>query len=75
MSDQEVIGGPVNADHPWVKSSYSSQDGGNCVEWAPSVALVTDAVPVRDSKDTSIPGITVSGSAWSTFVGSLKTQG
>ncbi|MEW2109628.1 DUF397 domain-containing protein [Streptomyces albidoflavus] len=65
----------MNADHPWVKSSYSSQDGGNCVEWAPSVALATDAVPVRDSKDTSIPGITVNGAAWSTFVGSLKAQG
>ncbi len=40
-----------------------------------SAALATGAVPVRDSKDTSIPGFTVSGSAWSTFVGSLKTQG
>lgn len=65
----------MNADLAWVKSSYSSADGGNCVEWAPSVALATGAVPVRDSKDTSLPGFTVSGSAWSAFVGSLKTQG
>ncbi|MBV7648924.1 DUF397 domain-containing protein [Streptomyces albidoflavus] len=65
----------MNADLAWVKSSYSSADGGNCVEWVPSVALATDAVPVRDSKDTSIPGIVVSGSAWSTFVGSLKVRG
>ncbi|MET8619537.1 DUF397 domain-containing protein [Streptomyces albidoflavus] len=65
----------MNADLAWVKSSYSSADGGNCLEWAPSAALATGAVPVRDSKDTSIPGFTVSGSAWSTFVGSLKAQG
>lgn len=65
----------MNADHLWVKSSYSSQDGGNCVEWAPSVALATDAVPVRDSKDASLPGFAVSGSAWAAFVGSLKARG
>ncbi|MGW9423868.1 DUF397 domain-containing protein [Streptomyces koyangensis] len=65
----------MNVDHLWVKSSYSSQDGGDCVEWAPSTALSTGAVPVRDSKDTSIPGITVSGVAWSAFVGSLKARG
>lgn len=65
----------MNADHPWVKSSYSSQDGGNCVEWAPSAAVATGTVPVRDSKDTSLRGIAVSGFAWSTFVGSLKAQG
>ncbi|WP_411978284.1 DUF397 domain-containing protein [Streptomyces scopuliridis] len=24
--------------HDWVKSSYSNQDGGDCLEWAPSHA-------------------------------------
>ncbi|MET7510974.1 DUF397 domain-containing protein [Streptomyces albidoflavus] len=61
-------------DPEWTKSSYSANGGNNCVEWAPSIALVTGAVPVRDSKDPSLPGFTVSGSAWSTFVGSLKAQ-
>ncbi|MFF5408885.1 DUF397 domain-containing protein [Streptomyces albidoflavus] len=65
----------MNADLAWVKSSYSSADGGNCLEWAPSAALATGAIPIRDSKDTRLPGITVSGSAWSAFVGSLKAQG
>ncbi|MBV7254705.1 DUF397 domain-containing protein [Streptomyces sp. S-2] len=37
-------------DPEWTKSSYSSQDGGDCVEWAPSVALATGTVPVRDGK-------------------------
>ncbi|ESP97679.1 DUF397 domain-containing protein [Streptomyces sp. CHA1] len=62
-------------DGHWVKSSYSANGGNNCVEWAPSIALATGAVPVRDSKDASLPGFTVSGSAWSAFVGSLKAQG
>ncbi|MFF9545102.1 DUF397 domain-containing protein [Streptomyces sp. KR2] len=65
----------MNADLAWVKSSYSSADGGNCLEWAPSAALATGAIPIRDSKDTSLPGVTVSGSAWSVFVDSLKAQG
>ncbi|MBL0779102.1 DUF397 domain-containing protein [Streptomyces albidoflavus] len=37
-------------DGHWVKSSYSANGGNNCVEWAPSVALATGTVPVRDSK-------------------------
>ncbi|MBL0778511.1 DUF397 domain-containing protein [Streptomyces albidoflavus] len=59
-------------DHDWVKSSYSAQGGGNCVEWAPSIAAASRIVPVRDSKDTSLPSVSVSAEAWSAFVGSLK---
>ncbi|KAF0648593.1 hypothetical protein K701_17530 [Streptomyces fradiae ATCC 10745 = DSM 40063] len=29
-------------------------------------------MPVRDSKDTTRPGLVVSDRAWSAFVGSLK---
>ncbi|MET7555686.1 DUF397 domain-containing protein [Streptomyces albidoflavus] len=59
----------------WTKSTYSNASGGNCLEWAKGHAVATGAIPIRDSKDTSLPGVTVSGSAWSVFVGSLKTQG
>ncbi|MFF8569346.1 DUF397 domain-containing protein [Streptomyces albidoflavus] len=59
-------------DHTWVKSSYSTDGGGNCVEWAPSVAAAFRVVPVRDSKDTTLPCVSVSAEAWSAFVGSLK---
>ncbi|MFE1044589.1 DUF397 domain-containing protein [Streptomyces olivaceus] len=45
----------------WFKSTYSGGD--NCVE----VALRTDAVLVRDSKDTDKPALTVSPDAWSAF--------
>ncbi|WP_225096553.1 DUF397 domain-containing protein [Streptomyces sp. CoH27] len=48
----------------WSKSSYSAGNGGECVE----VAATSDAVHVRDSKDTSRPALTVEPGAWSAFV-------
>ncbi|AKJ13836.1 toxin-antitoxin system, toxin component [Streptomyces incarnatus] len=48
----------------WIKSSYSTGSGGECVE----VAATSDAVHVRDSKDTSRPALTVEPAAWSAFV-------
>ncbi|WP_078518915.1 DUF397 domain-containing protein [Streptomyces sp. Tu6071] len=56
----------------WVKSSYSNSNGGGCVEWASNIARTQHVVPVRDSKDVSIPGFTVAGAAWGTFVESVK---
>ncbi|MFJ9715230.1 DUF397 domain-containing protein [Streptomyces sp. NPDC101213] len=47
----------------WFKSSYSGGGGGNCVE----VAVRTEAVLVRDSKDTDRQALTVSRDAWSAF--------
>ncbi|WP_314613505.1 DUF397 domain-containing protein [Streptomyces stackebrandtii] len=48
----------------WVKSSYSSEEGGECVE----VAECPGSVHVRDSKDTNRPGLVVDASAWTAFV-------
>ncbi|WP_329117462.1 DUF397 domain-containing protein [Streptomyces sp. NBC_01353] len=48
----------------WTKSSYSSEQGGNCVE----VAACPHTVHVRDSKDTSLPSLTVTPDAWSRFL-------
>ncbi|MEF2526251.1 MULTISPECIES: DUF397 domain-containing protein [Streptomyces] len=56
---------PIGPDLQWVKSSYSSGEGGQCVEVAGSAS----SVHVRDSKDTSRPGLTVGGPAWAAFVG------
>ncbi|MEU3960563.1 DUF397 domain-containing protein [Streptomyces buecherae] len=53
----------------WRKSSYSGDDGGNCVEVAPGFAGV---VPVRDSKDPNGPALAFSSSAWSAFVAGVK---
>ncbi|MDX3387284.1 DUF397 domain-containing protein [Streptomyces niveiscabiei] len=48
----------------WRKSSYSGAEGGQCVE----VSARTATVHVRDSKDTSLPHLSVSRDAWCGFV-------
>ncbi|AOT59541.1 MULTISPECIES: DUF397 domain-containing protein [Streptomyces] len=69
-------------DLNWFKSSYSSGQGGECVEVAftkssyssdqggecVEVAACAHAVRVRDSKDTARPGLAVAPEAWSAFV-------
>ncbi|MFJ8435318.1 DUF397 domain-containing protein [Kitasatospora sp. NPDC094019] len=54
----------MSSDLEWFKSSYSSGDGGECVE----VAEATSAVLVRDSKDKPGPHLTFSPAAWEAFV-------
>ncbi|MEU8558392.1 MULTISPECIES: DUF397 domain-containing protein [Streptomyces] len=49
----------------WVKSSYSTGSGGECVE----VAVCPDTVHVRDSKDIARGGLAVDAAAWTAFVG------
>ena len=53
----------------WRKSSYSNQDGGNCVEVADNLP---GAVPVRDSKDPQRPALVFEPGAWSSFVAAVK---
>ncbi|MFD3639487.1 DUF397 domain-containing protein [Streptomyces griseus] len=49
----------------WFKSSYSdSSNGSECVE----VAAASDAVLVRDSKNTQGPRLAVAPAAWAGFV-------
>ncbi|MEO3754491.1 DUF397 domain-containing protein [Streptomyces sp. B6B3] len=50
---------------PWRKSSYSNQDGGDCVEIADGFPGV---VPVRDSKRPEGAALVVPASAWRAFV-------
>ncbi|GGZ53212.1 hypothetical protein GCM10010387_54240 [Streptomyces inusitatus] len=52
----------------WVKSSYSTSNGGDCVEWAPDYASATGTVPVRDSKNPAGPTLMVSPSAFAGLV-------
>ncbi|WP_234314872.1 helix-turn-helix domain-containing protein [Streptomyces sp. NRRL F-5135] len=54
--------------HTWVKSSYSSQAGGDCLEWAPTHARAHGVVPVRDSKRPTGPTLMVSPEAWQRLV-------
>ncbi|MFD5461598.1 DUF397 domain-containing protein [Kitasatospora sp. NPDC127059] len=54
----------MNAKLAWIKSSYSSNEGGQCVE----VAETTAAVLVRDSKDKSGPHLAFTPAAWQAFL-------
>ncbi|MFD8286117.1 DUF397 domain-containing protein [Streptomyces solisilvae] len=53
----------------WRKSSYSNNNGGNCVEVADNLPEV---VPVRDSKYPDGPALIFAAGAWATFIASLK---
>ncbi|MEE1743254.1 MULTISPECIES: DUF397 domain-containing protein [unclassified Streptomyces] len=55
----------------WVTSSYSGS-GGSCVEWAPSSALATGTVPVRDSKNPGGPVLHTSPASFAAFVAGVK---
>lgn len=52
----------------WVKSSYSGNGGGNCLEVAPAVATSSGVVPVRDSKAPENGALLVSVAQWQSFV-------
>ncbi|MFI1865750.1 DUF397 domain-containing protein [Streptomyces jumonjinensis] len=59
----------MTTDSPrWFKSSYSTQNGGACVEWAPEHAPATGVVPVRDSKVSGGRVLMLSPSAWTGLV-------
>ncbi|MGW7756958.1 DUF397 domain-containing protein [Streptomyces violaceusniger] len=53
----------------WCKSSYSNNDGGDCVEIADNFPGL---VPVRDSKRPDGPALLFPAGSWATFIASLK---
>ncbi|WP_326792624.1 DUF397 domain-containing protein [Streptomyces sp. NBC_00841] len=75
----------MSTDLNWFKSSYSGDQGGNCVEvalaWSKSsysgdqggdcveVATCPHTVHVRDSKDLTVPALALSPTAWTAFLG------
>jgi Domain of unknown function (DUF397) len=56
------------ASATWRKSSYSSSNGGNCVEVS---ADLPGIVAVRDSKDRTGPVLEFTPEAWRAFVSGL----
>ncbi|KJY47277.1 hypothetical protein VR46_04455 [Streptomyces sp. NRRL S-444] len=62
MRDQITV--PQVPESAWFKSSYSSGEGGECVE----VATSDGSVHVRDSKSQAGPIVRVSPAAWSGLV-------
>ena len=55
---------PCSSEVHWFKSSYSSGEGGECVE----VATSPGTVHVRDSKDKQGPQLAFTPAVWSAFV-------
>ncbi|MGW4628428.1 DUF397 domain-containing protein [Streptomyces rubiginosohelvolus] len=63
MNSETSAGGA--SELRWFKSSYSdSSNGSECVE----VAAASDAVHVRDSKNTQGPRLALAPAAWAAFV-------
>ncbi|MFF3115614.1 DUF397 domain-containing protein [Kitasatospora sp. NPDC057904] len=54
----------MSTDLAWFKSSYSGNEGGECIE----VAETPGVVHVRDSKDKSGPQLAFEPAAWKAFV-------
>ena len=54
----------------WVKSSYSTNDGPQCVEVAASPGLVH----IRDSTRVPGPRVAVAPAAWSAFVAKVGVE-
>jgi hypothetical protein len=55
-------------DSRWRKSTYSSSNGGACIE----VAAAGGAVAVRDSTDTSGPVLAFGPQTWAAFAAKVK---
>ncbi|WTW99859.1 DUF397 domain-containing protein [Streptomycetaceae bacterium NBC_01309] len=53
----------------WFKSSYSNNQGGNCVEGA---RVGVRAMAVRDSKDAARGMLVVGAASWSSLASALK---
>jgi hypothetical protein len=54
----------------WRKSSYSGDNGGNCVE----VGTAGSAVAVRDSKDPEGPRLAFAADTWQAFAEDVKAD-
>ncbi|MBN0046565.1 DUF397 domain-containing protein [Streptomyces actuosus] len=62
MTLQASAGADAGVD--WIKSSYSTADGPDCVE----VATAPGTVLVRDSKNPHGPRLALTRTAWATFL-------
>jgi hypothetical protein len=56
----------------WRKSSYSSSNGGDCVEVALGAAGTARLVAIRDSKHPDDPNLLFTPTQWQTFTTKIK---
>lgn len=54
----------------WFKSSFSGPSGNACVE----IAVLPDAVAVRDSKDRGGPVLRFTAAEWRAFVAGVRAE-
>jgi hypothetical protein len=59
----------LNRIGAWRKASYSSGNGGNCVE----VGTAPGAVAIRDSKDPAGPALAFAPEHWQAFTAAIRT--
>ncbi|MFJ9245200.1 DUF397 domain-containing protein [Streptomyces sp. NPDC101776] len=52
----------------WVKSSYSTNEGGECLEIAPT----PHAIHIRDSKHLTGPTLEVTPTTWTEFLRTVR---
>ncbi|MEU7316499.1 DUF397 domain-containing protein [Streptomyces sp. NPDC007083] len=60
----------VADESAWIKSSYSNDTGGACLE----VAVLEERVGIRDSKNKTGSAVLVSQPGWSSFVESVRSH-
>ncbi|RMI44301.1 DUF397 domain-containing protein [Streptomyces triticirhizae] len=58
-------------DGRWFTSSYSNDQGGDCVEAA---RLDGHAMAIRDTKNRTGPAFTFTADAWNTFLTTVKER-
>ncbi|MER6840405.1 DUF397 domain-containing protein [Streptomyces platensis] len=58
----------------WTKSSYSD-NGGQCIEWAPEHAAATGEFKIRDSKDPHGPILALTREAFAGLVEFARHHG
>ncbi|MHB9860954.1 DUF397 domain-containing protein [Streptomyces sp. YIM S03343] len=60
----------MNSELAWIKSSFSDNEGGLCVE----IALTPTVVHIRDSKTPArtAPVLTVAPTAWAAFLATVR---
>ncbi|WP_434588846.1 DUF397 domain-containing protein [Streptomyces sp. A5-4] len=63
----------TTASPRWFKSSYS-ENGGQCVEWAPERAAATGEFMVRDSKDPEGPVLSFPADSFTGFIAGIKAD-
>lgn len=52
----------------WFKSSYSTNEGGACLE----IATTPETVHIRDSKDVTGPTLSLTPATWTAFLTTIR---